>query len=237
MTIAVISDVHGNYPALEQVLRSIDAAGCTKIYSLGDVAGYYCLVNECIDALRGRGVVNLMGNHEHYLITDKPCPRSKSATACLDYQRRVLTAENLDWLRSSSLRLQAGDISMVHAGWNEPLEEYIDRLTPEYFADKSATYFFSGHTHVQALEAFGNKTYCNPGSVGQPRDGDPRAAWACLIDGIAHLERVEYDIDATASAMKAAGFDEYFYRDLYRGARIGGGISKFYRSSVEGDRT
>ena len=85
---------------------------------------------------------------------------------------------------------------------------------------------FSGHTHVQALVDFGEKKYCNPGSVGQPRDGDPRTAYA-IVDGVdIFLYRVSYDIDQTVFAMKQAGYDAFYYSNLYIGAQIGGRIDR-----------
>ena len=123
--------------------------------------------------------------------------------------------------------VQIEKISMRHAGWRDPLEEYIEHVDVDYFAGLPETYFFSGHTHVQVSVKRGDKWYCNPGSVGQPRDGDPRAACAIFSDGEIHLQRTDYDIDEIASAMQQAGFDPYFYRDLYHGAHIGGGVSKF----------
>ena len=223
--IAIISDIHGNYPALEAVLRDVDATGCTKIICLGDVAGYYCMVNECIEALRARDVRSLMGNHDQYLLTGASPKRSGAASRCIDYQRGVVTPDNLAWLGGSALTLRIADLSMVHGGWIDPIDEYLNDIREEYFADLDGTYFFSGHTHVQVLARFRNKTYCNPGSVGQPRDGDPRAAYALFDDGTIALRRVAYDIDRIAGAMERAGFEAYFYENLYVGRRIGGNAS------------
>ena len=224
--IAILSDIHGNYPALKAVLDDVDKVGCERIISLGDVAGYYCMVNECIDALRARDVVNLLGNHDDYLVSRAVCPRSNSATRCIEFQQQVIFPENREWLASSISTLEFENVSMVHAGWNDPLDEYLHTISESYFAGKAATIFFSGHTHVQVLAKFGNKIYCNPGSVGQPRDGDPRAGYAILDRGEIALRRVEYDIDSIVAAMKVAGFDAYFYENLYRGSRIGGGTTK-----------
>ncbi|WP_267912139.1 metallophosphoesterase family protein [Melaminivora jejuensis] len=86
---------------------------------------------------------------------------------------------------------------------------------------------FSGHTHVQVLmELASGKIYCNPGSVGQPRDGDCRAAYAIIKDDCIELRRVSYDIDAAAFAMQSAGFEAFIYEGLYKGAQIGGRIDR-----------
>jgi len=220
--IAIISDIHGNFPALQAVLSEIDALGCEEIISLGDVAGYYCMVNECIDMLRDRNILNLMGNHDMYLLSGKGCPRSNSANVCLSYQKRVITAENLRWLRQSPMVYSLNNSYMVHGGLINPLDEYLYHVTEKYFAHRTERFFFSGHTHIQMIVRFLEKVYCNPGSVGQPRDGDCRAAFAVLDNDIITLKRVQYDIDEIACRMREAQFDEYFYKNLYNGLPIGG---------------
>lgn len=224
--IAIISDIHGNYPALQAVLADIDGRGCDQVISLGDVAGYYCLINECIETLRNRGITNLLGNHDNYLTTGESCPRSHSANRCLEYQRKVISQENLAFLRQSPTDLKLGDIRLVHGGWRDPLDEYLLRIERSYFEGLSGRFFFSGHTHVQALVSLGEKTYCNPGSVGQPRDGNPRAAYALFDGEDVTLVRVAYDVDAIAMAMRNAGFSERLYDNLYSGTRIGGELTR-----------
>ena len=227
--IAIISDIHGNYPALQAVLQDIDAIGLPNVISLGDVAGYYCRINECIETLRERRILNLMGNHDQYLLQGTGCPRSRSATVCLEYQSKIITPANRQWLAKSPLRQEREELSMVHAGWNDPLDEYLYDLDEMYFATRPERFFFSGHTHIQMIRRFPGRTYCNPGSVGQPRDGDPTAAYAIWADGEITLRRVPYDIEAIAASMERAGFSSYFYQNLYVGARIG--------DAVEGRRT
>jgi len=223
--IAIISDVHGNLPALTSVLAEIDRMGVERIACLGDVAGYYCSVNECVEALRARDIVNLMGNHDYYLTSGTGSPRSASANRCLDYQRRTITEDNLRWLAASPPRGVADGVSMVHGGWNDPIDEYLYDVRPEYFHAFEGTRFASGHTHIQGIWKFDGKIYCNPGSVGQPRDGDPRAAFSVWADGTPTLCRVAYDIDETCRRMERAGFEAHFYENLYRGTRIGAGRS------------
>src|SRR5262245_3934812 len=202
--IAIISDVHGNIAALKSVLAEIDRMGVQQVVCLGDVAGYYSEVNDCVEALRSRGIVSLMGNHDYYLTSGTGCPRSTSANRCLDYQRQTITPENLHWLAESPPRASVGGISMVHGGWNDPIDEYLYDVSAEYFATLDGTSFASGHTHVQRVWSFDAKVYCNPGSVGQPRDGDPRSAFAVWTDGAPALCRVAYDIDETSDLMKRA---------------------------------
>lgn len=231
--IAVISDIHGNYPALKAVLDEIEKIGCESVISLGDVAGYYCQINECIDLLHQKNIPNIMGNHDHYMVYDQPCPRSNSANTLLDHQRRLITPENLRWLAGSVSKLDFGTTSCVHGGWRDPLDEYLLNLTEDYFKEETASFFFSGHTHIQTLVKFTSICYCNPGSVGQPRDGDPRAAFAIFDGENVHLKRVEYDIDRIAFAMEKSGLGRYYYEGLYSGVKIGAQPSQKKESSAK----
>jgi predicted phosphodiesterase len=222
--IAILADIHGNLPALEAVLREADAAGCREIVSLGDVAGYYPMVNECCALLTERGALHLMGNHDFNLLTGTRCPRSASANLCLDHQRRILSPEARSWL-GGALAFAARDRAcMVHGSLENPLDGYISRFPPGGFSDLNFDFLFSGHTHVQFMGSLWGKTFCNPGSVGQPRDGDPRAAFA-LFDGSAvEPRRVAYDPGPVAEAMERLGFPAAFHQNLLTGSRIGGRV-------------
>lgn len=219
--IGIISDIHGNYSALLTVLEELKKLGTKTIVCLGDVAGYYAQINECCEALRSAEVHMLMGNHDWYLTSGEGCPRSNSANRCLDYQREIVTDENLQWLSQHKSMAMIGDISFVHGGWHDPLDEYV-KPSSYYFQDVPGKYFSSGHTHIPILWEDVGKKYCNPGAVGQPRDGDPRASFAVFREGIFVLHRAPYDIRSTQDAMKAAGFSEYFYENLSKGTRLGG---------------
>ncbi|WP_274309206.1 metallophosphoesterase family protein [Solibacillus daqui] len=224
--IAIISDIHGNYPALKAVLDDIDNRNIKNIICLGDTSGYYCMINECIDALVERNIFSLKGNHDYYLISGEGCPRSNSANSCLEYQMSILKPNNKIWLenlRSSSLIID--DKHFVHGGWNDELDEYLYEVSKDYFQNRNGKYFFSGHTHVPIIFNMKNKIYCNPGSVGQPRDGNPKSSYAIFNNGKVENVRVNYDIDVIAFYMKKSGFDKYFYENLYLGSKIGGEIA------------
>lgn len=216
--IAIISDVHGNYEALKSVLAKIDEMNISDIFCLGDVVGYYSQVNECCDELRKRNVKCIMGNHDWYITANSFCPRSKSVNDCLNYQRQVITEENKNWVSSFPLIRNEYGISMVHGSWNNPIDEYLEP-TKEYFEKLEGQYFMSGHCHIQKLEKYKNKIYCNPGSVGQPRDNDPRAAFATFDGNNFKLYRVKYDIAKVGELMDKAGFNGYYYGCLKTGAR------------------
>jgi predicted phosphodiesterase len=242
MKIGIISDIHGNFEALQSVLNELDRMDVRELYCLGDVVGYYSQVNECCDALRERQIPCLMGNHDWYLAGGSFCPRSKSVNDCLAYQRKVITPVNLDFVKGFAIQMEAQGIRMVHGGWTDPIDEYLqpseeylahftgkasaagltftqNLQTEEYFSRLEGKFFASGHTHVQTLKTFAEKTYCNPGAVGQPRDNDPRAAFATFEDGKFSLHRVEYDMEKVFALMAKAGFNDYYYGCLKTGAR------------------
>ncbi|SFL45299.1 metallophosphoesterase family protein [Pelosinus propionicus] len=216
--IGIISDIHGNYTALLEVLNSLDAMGIKDIYCLGDVVGYYSQINECCVELRKRDIKCIMGNHDWYMVAKSFCPRSNSVNDCMKYQRTVIAKENFDWLSSLPIFRNIQGISMVHGGWCDPIDEYLDPQE-EYFARITGKYFMSGHTHIQAIRKFGDKIYCNPGSVGQPRDNNPESAFATFDGENFFLHRVKYDVDQVGKLMDKAGFSGYYYGCLKTGSR------------------
>ena len=218
MKIAFISDIHGNYEALKSVLSEIDRMRVDKIYCGGDVVGYYSQINECCTELRQRRIPSVMGNHDWYMAGGGFCPRSRSVNDCLEYQRTIIEPEHLEWLRTFPVQMRVDEVRLVHGGWADPIDEYL-KPTEDYFERVEGRVFVSGHTHIQCVARFGEKVYCNPGSVGQPRDGDPRAAFAVYEAGEFTLHRVEYDMQKVFELMAAAGFNDYYYGGLKTGAR------------------
>ena len=158
-----------------------------------------------------------MGNHDWYMAGGGFCPRSKSVNDCLAYQRTVITEKNVKWIESFPVHRKVANIHMVHGGWADPIDEYL-QPTEEYFSGIKGEIFMSGHTHMQILQKYGEKMYCNPGSVGQPRDGDPRSAFA-VYDGEFSLHRIEYNMQVVFDLMSEAGFNDYYYGSLKTGAR------------------
>lgn len=216
--IGIISDIHGNYEALKTVLAELDRMNISEIYCLGDVVGYYSQVNECCDELIKRNIPCLMGNHDWYMASGGFCPRSRSVNDCLVYQRKVITKANVEWLRTFQVQKFVGPVHMVHGGWTDPIDEYLLEPNEEYFSKIKGEFFVSGHTHIQSLHKFHDKTYCNPGSVGMPRDNNPRAAFA-IFDGEFSLHRIAYNMQVVFNLMEKAGFSDYYYGCLKTGAR------------------
>ena len=221
MILGLISDIHGNFPALKSVLQQLEKKECDEIVCLGDVCGYYSMVNECIELLREYNIVTLIGNHDNYLLGNGRCNRSRTVNECIKFQKSIIKEENLNWLKQNKLEYKTDIYAAVHGGWNDPLDEYVKHFDFSIANEYDVNYFFTGHTHVPIIEKYNNYTYCNPGAVGQPRDYDCRAAFAIIDDGIVYLKRIKYDIDLIAKHMSESGFNDYFYRNLYHGCKIG----------------
>jgi predicted phosphodiesterase len=184
--------------------------------------GYYPQVNEVCDNLWERDVKCVIGNHDWYMLADSFCPRSQTVNDTIGYQKKIITPENLEWLRSLPAHREYQGLSMVHGGWTNPLDEYLWEPTYEYFQKVGGKFFASGHTHIPRLKDWGDKVYCNPGGVGQPRDGDNRAGFATWDGQQFEHHRVEYDFNKVGELMEAAGFSGYYYQRLSIGAKDNG---------------
>lgn len=207
--IALIADIHANLAALQAVLRRLDNLGVREIICLGDIAGYGPQINECCELLQQRSVVGVKGNHDHYLLTGTSSGRSVTADMCIRYQASTITDQNLHWLGSFPLTLTSRGINIVHGGWADPLDQYLYSVNAKMFEEVPGKRFASGHTHIPLLWEGEDKMYCNPGSVGQPRDGDPRASFALLETGRFRIEKVAYDVRATQTALAESGLPDY----------------------------
>jgi putative phosphoesterase len=215
MRLGLISDVHGNLAALEAVLAALDDAGADAIAFNGDAVSYYPAVNETLDLLRARARWAISGNHDAYLLGRLRMPARIVPIANPGHFARIISAENRAWLAGLpdglDLCLEGARVLLRHGSpWS--IEEYIqpDHTRFERFATLDADVVVLGHTHRPLVHDAGPVRVVNPGSVGQPRDGDPRAA-AAVVDlpsrEVRHL-RVAYDVEATCRALVAAGFDE-----------------------------
>jgi putative phosphoesterase len=221
--IALLSDVHANLSALDAVVKAAILLGVRKFISLGDVVGYGPFPGECIDLLESIQAESLLGNHDDFVISGTKSFRSKVVSDVIEYQRGKLTERHIQWLEKSKVRLIEWDKYFVHGGPDGPCDQYLYEVSASTIP-QGFRWLFSGHTHVQCLASFAGKSFCNPGSVGQPRDGDWRAAFATFDGSKVGLFRVPYDVDATVAAMRSAGFPERYYLNLYNGTQIGGRI-------------
>jgi predicted phosphodiesterase len=222
--IAILSDVHSNFAALEAVVTDAQRQGASHYVFLGDAVGYHCEPNECIALLAEIDAVAIAGNHDTYALAGGECKRSRLVTATLRHNVSILTDASIQWLRSLPRTFSKADTLFVHGSPFETPEGYLYAVDASVFPE-GVLRLFCGHTHVQALgRSSAGLTFCNPGSVGQPRDGDCRAAYALMNGDEIVMRRVEYDIDRTIAAMVSAGFASHHYDNLRQGAQIGGRI-------------
>ncbi len=225
--VAIISDIHGNYPALRSVIRDINERSISNIVCLGDIVGFYSMVNECIDLLREMNVFSLIGNHDFALLYNNgEISRSKTCTRVLKRQMEQLTLENLNWLKTLKsngfVSTPLGDAKCVHGGLRDPVDEYLYEITKCYVEKNifNEKMLLHGHTHIPRYQIVGGKIIINPGSVGQPRDEDVRASY-CIIssEGIQFI-RVNYDINELESDMLSKGYEQYIVDILRRGVSL-----------------
>ena len=202
MEIGVISDVHGNTVALDAVfadMPAVDALACA-----GDVVGYNPWHAGCVAAVRERSIPTVSGNHDRAVASETRFAFNSMAGAGVAHARETLTEDQIEWLRSlpTTRREFDGRVRIVHGHPENPDRyTYTGEFSPDLLGEEDVLVL--GHTHVQGHERFDEGVVMNPGSVGQPRDGDPRAAYAVLdLDDLTVTEhRVEYDIDRVREAV------------------------------------
>jgi diadenosine tetraphosphatase ApaH/serine/threonine PP2A family protein phosphatase len=240
---AVFSDVHANMEALEAVLadagrRSPDAYVC-----LGDIVGYGPDPNECVARVQRLGAAAIAGNHDRGAVgLFDTAAFSPLARAAIEWTARVLTAEHRAFLAALPERLESPAFLGVHGSPRDPVEEYILTLPQALaiFIESTFRVCLVGHTHIPGVfvrsrnghiraEEFApdapvrlaatSRYIVNGGSVGQPRDGDPRAAYLIYDDGgrSVTLHRVEYAVAATQAKMRARGLPPLLSRRLAAG--------------------
>jgi diadenosine tetraphosphatase ApaH/serine/threonine PP2A family protein phosphatase len=243
MRIALLSDVHGNLPALRAVLDDARSAGVDEIWCLGDLVGYGAQPNECVELARERCAVCLAGNHDLVVTGDiDVADFSSSAAAAALWTRENIAAEALEFLRGLDPADPERDPGLFHASPRDPVWEYVlsGWQADECMDEMSSRVGAVGHSHVALwfhrddgggelsgaaapagteLDLSSGRWLVNPGGVGQPRDGDPRAAWLLLDrEGwAASWRRVEYPIDEAAGAIEAAGLPPVLAERLYTG--------------------
>lgn len=207
MQVGFCSDIHGNLVALEAVLSEM-AGEVDRMLCAGDVVGYNPWPAECVRTLRKRSIPTVAGNHDRMVTSDRNFVGNRMAAAGVEHARRELDEDALGWLADLPVELTAveGRVRVVHGHPDDPDRyTYPSQFSPSLLGE--ADVLVMGHTHVQHHEVYEEGIVLNPGSVGQPRDDDPRAAYAIVdMDELSIEEhRVEYDIDAVAEAVESAG--------------------------------
>lgn len=203
MRIGIISDIHGNYLALEAILDAFEAKNVDNIICLGDMIGYFHQSLEVLETLINLDIPVILGNHEAYLLGHIDCSSEQWNTCNLDYVKNSISTKELKWLSSLpkylNLNIEGKKIACFHGSPYDPLNEYIypDYNNFDKFINLKYDYIFLGHTHYQMRKMVGKKLVINPGSCGLPRDGDYRAC-AVVLDIVhnpkQYFIRENYDI-------------------------------------------
>ncbi len=242
MRVAIVSDIHANRQAFEAVLDEVSAGSFDALWCLGDVVGYGADPVACLALAREHADICLAGNHDLGVTgAISTADFSEAARRAADWTRGVLSAEELDYLGSLATADEEQVVSLYHASPRDPVWEYVSSPLQAALAFEVQPRRISvvGHTHValafhrfdgedvtgethragDRLEVDRGHWLLNPGSVGQPRDGDPRAAWLELDTAAwtAIYRRTEYDIEGAAWAIRAARLPEMLAERLSRG--------------------
>lgn len=239
MRYGIIADIHGNLEGLQVVLADIKQQKCTHVVCLGDVVGYGANPKECLDIIRGMNIPVVKGNHDEYIgSSEDPEGFNDAAAEAVSWSRNQLTEDDRKWLRDLKYFRLVANFSIVHATLDAPQRwGYVfEKLeAAASFTYQNTQVCFFGHTHVPVafirdtgvrggtyskfrVES-GKKYFVNVGSVGQPRDGDPRAAYVIydLPQQTIELRRLDYDIATAQRKIRAAGLPERLAERLSTG--------------------
>jgi predicted phosphodiesterase len=229
MKVAVISDIHANRHAFEATLEAVAESEASELWCLGDLVGYGAEPDACVELARRHAAVCLAGNHDMAVTGEISMAEfSRGAGLAAQWTREVMASENIEFLRSLRPQGEEEGLGLYHASPRDPVWEYVlSALLAELCLDaQSNRICLIGHSHVAlsferapgetatgeprragvTLDLSEGEWLLNPGSVGQPRDGDPRASWLLLdLDGMqASYQRSLYDVAGAAAAIRAA---------------------------------
>ncbi len=236
MNYAIFSDVHGNLPALEAVLSDIEGQGVDKILHCGDLVGYGPYPNEVINLIRTKGIAGVMGNYDEGVGFE----RDDCGCAYIDETQRLLGHRSLDWTKThitrenkEFLRTLPRELRFSQGAFKILLTHGSPRRINEYLYEDRPVKTFNrllqaggcnllvcGHTHLPYHKVIGDKHVVNVGSLGKPKDGDPRAAYALLTlakDLSVGFRRVQYDVERMASAIEASELPHEYSEMIRRG--------------------
>jgi len=204
MRLGVLSDIHANRVALDAVFE--DMPPVDGVVCAGDVVGYNPWPAACVDAVREQGIPTVMGNHDRAVASGTAFRFNGMAKAGVEHARSELDEERLEWLRSLPDERTVENVKLVHGHPEDPDRyTYPREFRAEMLGEEDVLVL--GHTHVQDHRTFDDGVVMNPGSVGQPRDGDPDAAYALLDTETLNVEerRVAYDVERVVDAVGMAG--------------------------------
>ena len=240
--IAVLSDVHANLHALEAVLADVAAGGFDELWCLGDVVGYGPRPNECTALVRDRATVCLAGNHDLVVLGKIPMTAfADDAGVAARWTQRALDDEARAFLEGLEPLATRPGAELFHGSPRDPVWDYVlsEDAARQSFAATSEPLVLVGHSHValelssdgvgirggtanagKQVDLGGPRRLLNPGSVGQPRDGDARAAWLEIdkTAGWATFRRTAYPVELTQGEMREEGLPEILAERLAHGA-------------------
>lgn len=224
MKLALISDVHANVVALEAVLADMDGRGVGGILSAGDVVGYYPYPRETIALFQERSIVSIQGNHDRAVLSAGDPRMNPWARNAISWTASRLEEDEIDYLRKLPRHLSIGidgtGVAVFHgAPFDDDYYLYEEEATEDLLTMAKCDLLVLGHTHVPFIKRFKRGMIVNPGSVGQPRDGDPDACYSIYDTSIrrAFLLRVPYDIEAVAQRTRAEGLPASLADRLFEG--------------------
>ncbi|MFQ6059862.1 MAG: metallophosphoesterase family protein [Thermoplasmata archaeon] len=212
MRIGVISDIHSNAPALQEVLDYFEDSGVDKVIHAGDVVGYNPYPNEVIRMVKKHKVISINGNHDRAVLTMETSWFNPVAEKAILWTRRTLSEESLEYLSDleSTLRFEfrGGTLSVYHGSpFND--DEYVEAVfaTTRHLERAGTDILVLGHTHKAFVRELKTGTIVNPGGLGQPRDGDWRTSLAILEPEKmeAKIVRLPYDVEAVRSRIQEVG--------------------------------
>jgi putative phosphoesterase len=226
--VAVITDIHANLPALHAALARIDELGIDRVYCGGDLVGYGPHPNEVVELIAERDIATIYGNYDHAIARDlhdcgcayiSPHDREIGQQS-VEWTLQHTDRPGKDWMRALpfDLRFEVGEtaVHLVH-GSPRKVNEYLFEDKPASLyerlaAAENADALIFGHTHKPWVHGYGGVLFINCGSVGKPKDGDPRGAFAVVspaASGIdVRIERVGYDAESVAAQVRAAGLPD-----------------------------
>ncbi len=201
MRVGLISDVHSNLVALKKVLSELKDV--EMIIHAGDVVGYNPYPNEVIQMFKEKNILSILGNHDRAVITGNTFGFNPVAAEAVQWTGNVLSDENMEFLKTlkkrEKIKIEGMDIVVIHGSpWDDDEYVYENDLSSLFLDEVNAEVLVYGHTHVPCIKKFDNGIIINPGSVGQPRDGDPKASFAMFDTDKKRIEikRTDYDIKA-----------------------------------------
>ncbi len=231
MKILLLSDIHANWVALGAIQETFDAC-----LFLGDIVEYGADPIPCIDWVRQHAHAAVRGNHDHATAQRVPTGPSRGCRQLARETREqhlgALTSTHFKFLArlpvTQTVVLDGRTFFLVHATPRDPMDEYLGN-DPKAWAQRlagiEADFVCVGHTHLPLDLQIGNRRLINPGSVGQPRDGDPRAAYVVIEDGEVSFRRQEYDVEAAIDRLRAAGIAPASLEFAAEMLRTGGRVS------------